>query len=88
MIRSSFRLKRILNYSLYEQLKDNWKTFIAAGLMGIGISLMSYICVNYVVLLGMQIIMGVVLYMLLCKVLKNDSFEYALNVGKKLLRRS
>ena len=81
-------MKRILNYSLYEQLKDNWKTFIAAGLMGIGISLMSYICVNYVVLLGMQIILGVVLYMLLCKVLKNDSFEYALNVGKKLLRRS
>lgn len=67
-------VKRIIGYSLFDMFKDSWKTILSAVVMGGAVLGLSYIKINYIVLLLIQIAVGASIYLLLCKLLKNDVY--------------
>lgn len=66
------------HYSLLEQLKDFVMNFILALLMGGGVLLVKKIPCPIFLILFMQLIIGVVLYLVLSILTKNESFFYLL----------
>ncbi len=81
--------KEILNYSLKEQIKDMYIYFIVSLLMCIFVILVGMCKINIILKLGMQIIIGILIYCVLCKTLNLESWSYAINILKsKFLRNN
>ena len=76
--------EKLINYSLFEQLKDTSKIFFANMIMAFAVYSVSLLNINIYLLLFVQIILGVVIYVLLSYLLKLDSFDFVLNYVKKI----
>jgi len=68
--------KRLLDYSLLDQIKDVKDGIILSLVMGIIVSLMGSIITDIYVALFLQIIFGVLFYILLSHILKLEAYEY------------
>lgn len=76
--------KRLLKYSLFEQIKDIWIYFFMSGLMAVGVLLIRKILsYNIIINLSLEIIFGVIIYILLCIIFKPYAFSYFLRFVKK-----
>lgn len=74
--------KKLLDYSLIEQVKDIWVYFLmsmimAAGVVGLGVIISS---LNIYIVLVAQILFGVLLYVLCCLICKPFAFKYILGI--------
>jgi len=78
--------KRILHYSASELLKDIGPNIVIALFMGGLMYALLYIPIHPIFVLGMQGIVGVVLYALLSAAFKNPSFSYLCDIWKQKRR--
>lgn len=67
-------VKKLIGFGLIEMFKDSWKTILSAVLMAGVVFGLGYLKINYILLLVVQIISGVVVYLFLCKFLRNDIY--------------
>lgn len=77
-------MKKLIGYGIAEQLRDTWKILIATGIMSVFVYTLYMVPINYVLLLFLQIILGALVYILCCLVLRIEIFQYVLNVAVKL----
>ncbi|MBE6646423.1 MAG: lipopolysaccharide biosynthesis protein [Ruminococcaceae bacterium] len=80
-------LKKLLDYSGFKQIKDNWKTLVAALVMGVVVYFVGLLQINLFSLLCIQILCGAVTYVLLCVLLRIESLNYCIQVIKGLKSR-
>ncbi len=67
--------KRLLNYGLFEQISEIWKTVVVSILMCVTISLIGQLLIPNWMMLLIQIIVGLTSYIALCMIFKIDSFK-------------
>ena len=76
-------LKKLLDYGGFRQIIDNWKTLVASLLMGTCVYCIGFLQLPTIVLLLVQCLAGVLIYLLLCIILRIESFYYILSFIKK-----
>lgn len=79
----SVPVKKLFGCGPLQMLRDNWKPFVAGGIMALVVMLVGLIPVNRIVLLGLQIVVGACVYVALSWFMKNESLEYLINILKK-----
>lgn len=80
---NSFPNKRLLNYGYLEQMKDILPVFIISMIMGVIINCFSSLDFNYIIVLIIQIIVGILIYLLLAKMFRLEAYTYIINMLKK-----
>ncbi len=86
---NSWPNKKLLHYSYLEQLKDIFPAILLALFMGACIYPITHINLNRIVIVALQIIGGMIIYILGSVVLKFDSFKYLADIVKSIfLKRS
>ena len=80
--------KELLNYSYFEQVKDILPSFCIALLMGVVIYPISLLPAPTIVILCMQVIAGVVFYIILSELLKLEPFLYIIDIIKQFRKKS
>lgn len=83
---NSWPNKKLLNYSYLEQLKDIMPNIVMAVVMGVCVSLVPIIASSMLITLIVQIMLGVIIYILESFVTKNESFYYMLDVISEVKR--
>lgn len=76
--------RRLLSYGYIEQIKDIIPFILLSVLMGICVYPLKYIHVNYVLVLIIQIISGIIIYFVGAKLLNIDTLNYVLSTLKKI----
>lgn len=74
--------KKLLGYSYIDQIKDMMPAFLLSCVMGVVIYPLSFFINNSLILIIIQIILGAIVYILLSRILKLESFMYILNIVK------
>lgn len=75
--------KSLLNYGLKEQIVDILPSFLLSILMGILVFIVGKLEINIFILLLLQVIVGVVSYLLLASIFKLEVFDYLFNLISK-----
>lgn len=79
--------KSILKYGFLEQFTDLGGNLWVAIIVGIFVWLISLLPFNDITLLSIQIIVAVILYLLICKVIKVESYMYLSQLIGELLKK-
>jgi O-antigen/teichoic acid export membrane protein len=79
--------KKLIGYSYLEQLMDLLPSLLASCVMGIAVLLIGRLPLADLPLLILQILAGVLLYIALSLITRNDSFLYLLNTVRSVLRK-
>lgn len=77
--------KKLLNYGYLDQIKDISGALILAGIMGIVVYLVGLININIYVKILMQIISGIISYLILSKIFKIQIFYFLLDTVKSFV---
>lgn len=80
---NSYPNKFLLKYSYYEQLKDMLPSFLLALIMCIFIINLPVDGLSILLRLALKVIIGVIIYLLISILLKNEAFEYLVKVMKE-----
>lgn len=88
IIINSFPNKKLLNYTLFEMLKDIMPSFVISLIMFFIVFFMNYLPINSILLLIIQILVGAVFYIFMSYAFKIKAFNYSINmirnsIGKK-----
>ena len=76
---NSWPNKKLLNYNYLAQLKDMFPQMAISCIMGGCVYCIQFIGLNDVLTLALQIVSGIIIYTLLSKLFKIESFNYILN---------
>lgn len=79
---------KLLNYKIHEQILDAVPTLVISAVMGVFISLLRYVDIGNLSMILCQIVVGVIVYIFLCHMFKEESYIYLLNLIKTKLGRS
>ena len=79
---NAFPNKKLMNYTYFEQWKDLMPSFLCSTVMAICVWSFRFIQMPSIALLLVQIVVGIILYILLCKIFKNENFTYFINTIK------
>ena len=79
--------RKLINYMFKEMIKDILPALILSVLMGAGVLLLGLLPITKAVLFVIQILGGIVIYILLSMLFKNDSFVYLLSTIKDFLKK-
>lgn len=82
---NSWPNKKLINYGYFEQLKDITPSIIFAWVMGGIVYCVSFLGLNDILTLVIQIPLGVAIYTLGAKLFKMESFDYLLVVIKSII---
>lgn len=74
--------KKLMDYSYLEQMKDLSKQLLLSAFMGLVVYCISFIGLKDVYTLGIQIVVGIVIYLFGSKIMRIDSLEYLLGILK------
>lgn len=74
--------KKLLNYSYIEQIRDIIPSIFISSVMGVVIYLIQLLEYNDILTIILQIFWGVVIYLILSYITKNESFFYLINILK------
>ena len=80
--------KKYLNYSLKEQLADIIPNLLMSGSMFGIVYLISFININVYLMLVIQVLTGAIYFVLLSKIIKNDSFNEIISFIKEKVGRN
>lgn len=80
---NGFNSKELIDYSIIRQLIDLSPTLICGVLMGAIVLMMNNLQLNGVLLLGLQIIAGAIVYIMIAFILRNDILLFLLKSIKK-----
>mgnify|MGYP002624385743 CR=1 FL=1 len=87
MVICAWPTKKLLNYSFVQQIKDILPNLCIGLIMAICVKLIGMIKLPTLVLFLVQILIGVVIYVGLSIITKNDSFYYIFNLIKPFFNR-
>ena len=79
--------RKLLNYSYSEQIKDILPSVIISIIMSIVIFLVGLINLNYIILMVIQVIIGIIIYIGLSYLFKIDTLFYIFDIVKNVLKR-
>lgn len=79
---NTFPNKKLLNYSLWEMIKDVFPSLIISFIMFIIVFFMNYLPINSTILLVLQILVGAVFYISLAYFFKMEAFNYSITIIK------
>lgn len=85
---NSFPNKRLMEYGYLEQIKDIFPNILLAVIMGCIIFPISYIPVNVIIIVIIQILLGVISYIILSFITHNENFKYIIISGKEMIRKN
>lgn len=78
-----FPSKKLLNFSIIKQLKIVRANYLISIIMGICVYFIGYfVKINLICLVFLQIISGILIYILLSVIFKNNTFNYLMNIVK------
>ena len=86
LIFDSIALRKYIGYKFRYQIKDFAHNFIISAIMFVAVYFAGCLNLNSFVELVLQILVGVVVFVLLCIVTKNTNFTYGLNFAKNFLK--
>ena len=75
-------MKKIIGYGIIEQTRDIWKIILTSIIVFFATMLVGKFITTLMLRLCLQIIIGVVMYILLCYLLRIESFNYILKIIK------
>jgi teichuronic acid exporter len=78
--------KKLLNYGYGEQVKDILPSLLLSLVMGVIVYLFSYFGFSPLVTMVLQILAGVVIYVLLALLFRLECFHYLINTILSLLK--
>ena len=84
---NAFPNKKLLNYSYLEQIKDILPSIGLAVLMGIPVYLLNYLPINSVIILVLQILAGIIIYVLFSALFKIESFVFLLGFVQQIFKK-
>lgn len=84
---NSWPNRKLLNYTYGEQVKDMLPQICISIVMGAIVYCVTFLQLNNLLTLVIQIMLGIVLYVVCSKMFRIDSFEYILSVAKQLIRK-
>lgn len=67
---------KLLNYTLSEQIKDVLPSLVVSLLMGASVFWIQFLPLTNFIVLSLQVILGVIVYVCLCKLFRIESFDY------------
>lgn len=71
---------KLLDYKIYEQLLDAVPTLVISLIMGFCIFWIKYLRLSDFATFSLQFFVGVSIYLLVCKILKEESFTYIIDI--------
>lgn len=77
---NSFPNRKLLNYKYSEQVKDIFPNLLISIFMFLVVYLLNNIKLNIYLLLFFQIVLGMIIYLILVKIFKLESFEYLIKM--------
>lgn len=80
--------RRLIGYGYVSLFMDILPNFIISVVMCVIVSLMNKIKLNIYLLFALQIVIGILLYLLLSVLTKNSNFEYVLNTIRQMVVKS
>lgn len=83
----SVPVKRLIGYGLIEQLSDVWKIILASVLMAGAVLAVGLIAAPEWLLLIVQILVGIIVYCLMCMLLKIEAFGQLVNIIKGKIKK-
>ena len=87
LLMNTFPNMQLLNYSLFEQLKDIINNLVITLIMGIAVYFIGMIPLSLIVVLIFQIFVGIIVFIGMSFITKNESFNYILDIVKQLRKR-
>lgn len=87
VIINGFAIKKYINYGLFEQLFDFGINLIPSGIMLASVYFLHYLPINQVLVLIIQIVVGIIVYILISALIKNKQFLYLKNTVASFLVR-
>lgn len=84
---NSWPNKKLLNYSYLEQLKDISKNMFLSVIMGAIVYCVTFLNLNMLVTLIIQVLLGVIVYVLGSILFKLESFEYIFGILKSYIKK-
>ena len=84
---NTFPNRRLIGYHYRLQFSDLFKNLVTAVFMGVAVYFMNYIPLNKILLLCLQVVSGVIIYIILSLITKNENFYYIWNFLKNLRRK-
>lgn len=75
--------KKLVDYGWNEQIKDVLPTLAVSLIMGGVVYVCGYLPLNIYFVLGIQILVGAIMYYILCRILKLDGYEYLMMYAKQ-----
>ena len=84
---NSYPNKKLMNYKYIDQLKDLLPAAMLSIIMGVMVYCVNYAGFNNLLTLIIQIILGIIIYIGLSIITKNDSFVYCLAVVKSIVKK-
>lgn len=79
--------KQLVDYGMGEQLKDVLPTLIAALLMGGAVYACELLQWNSIIILIIQVLVGAVIYYILCRLFKLESLDYVQSYASSLINK-
>lgn len=83
---NSWPNRKILQYGYFEQLRDILSGIILSVIMGICVYFISYLPLEGILLLLIQILSGILIYVILSILFKIEEFQYLLNRVKEFFK--
>jgi O-antigen/teichoic acid export membrane protein len=68
--------KKLMNYTYFEQWKDLMPSFLSSIIMAVCVWFINLIPITSICILLLQIVSGIGIYILLCKILKIETYSY------------
>lgn len=84
---NSWPNRMLLNYSYFNQIKDMLPQILLSIVMGAIVYSVQLLGLSSILTLGIQIVLGILIYVLGAKLFKIDSFEYILDRCKEFIRK-
>ena len=78
---------KLLGYTSWMQLKDISKSFSVTFTMAVVVYMLKYIPMSYWIILPLQILVGLGVFILLCRITKIEEFKEMMNMIKPVLNK-
>lgn len=79
--------KRLIGYSIFEQIKDLLPSLVMSAIMGLSVYPFTFLSCAPLVIVSVQFVVGVMVYLILSKLTKNEAFEYLLDIIQDIAQK-
>ncbi len=84
---NSYPNKNLINYGYTEQIRDLFNGFLPLSIMGIFVYILGKLPLSELPLITIQVLVGMISYITISFVIKNESFNYILSIIKGFARK-